>query len=95
MKVVVSKYEEQKPYRDTRGEVVIELEGDETIDDVIEEYITKLDNRMFYQQYYEDPREITEYIDSSLEWTGNYFETIKTVYKGKFVLLTVTTPNTN
>lgn len=68
MKTLFSYCRQPRAYADSQGKMLIELENDETIQDVIEEYI-KLEH-MWYEQYYSDPKEVNEYVYNGVAYSG-------------------------
>lgn len=68
MKKLFSYCRQHRAYADSKGEMLIELENDETIQDVIEEYIKP--EHAWYEQYYSDPKEVNEYVYDDVTYSG-------------------------
>lgn len=68
MKRLFSYCEQPRPYADSKGEMLIELEDNETIQDVIEKYIKP--EHAWYEQYYSEPKEVNEYTYNGVTYSG-------------------------
>ena len=68
MKKLFNYCRQPRAYADSQGEMLIELENDETIQDVIKEYIKS--EREWYETYYSDPKEVNEYVYDGVTYVG-------------------------
>lgn len=78
MKVLYEYLEEPRRFADVEGELLIELEENETLQDVIDKYIDK--EVMFFETYCHSPKELEKHTHNGVEHTG------------RLVLLKITSP---
>ena len=61
MKTIIDYCVQTRRYGDSYGKCVVKLEDNETIDDVIKEYIKP--KKDWFEQKYSNPKEASEYIE--------------------------------
>ena len=61
MKRLIINCSQPRAYVDSKGICLIELEGEETIQDVIDEYVNPKIEPGWWETIYSSPRELTEY----------------------------------
>lgn len=77
MKVLLDYCYQVKPYGDSYGHCLVELEQDETIQDVINKYVNV--KRDWYEKDYSCAKEVNEYVDETYHGS--------VTYTGRLVLL--------
>ena len=77
MKVLLDYCYQVRPYADSKGHCLIELNEEETIQDVINKYIKP--TRAWYEQSYSSARTVKEYVHETCQG--------EVTYTGRLVLL--------
>lgn len=70
MKVLLDYCHQVKPYDDSYGHCLIELDEEETIQDVINKYIKP--NRAWYEKSYSSARTVKEYVHETYHGSVTY-----------------------
>ncbi len=68
MKELINFCRQTSPYADSKGLCLVELEDDETVDDVINKYI--MVEREWFEEWYSNPRELKEYTHHGKTFKG-------------------------
>lgn len=81
MKVLENYCQQERPYGDYHGVCAVELDENETIEDVKKKYVDV--ERDWYETTYSNPREVSEY-------KQHMCNGIPEVYRGRIVLMDTT-----
>jgi hypothetical protein len=82
MKELINYASQKGKYQDSYGECVVELEENETVEDVINKYIKGSGEKNWYERVYSSPKEISTYTQII-----NLKDVKDKVYTGRLVIM--------